>query len=100
MSTASVCASLLVIFVSVPILALPWLLSHLRRLAQILADTGSFAGRRLSCLLRRDDRWSRGGIHHRSFGTEGPSLGKVIGLIPAHHRSRLLGSRTMGGPSV
>jgi len=36
MSTASVCALLLVIFVSVLILALPWLLSHLRRLAQIL----------------------------------------------------------------
>ena len=36
MSTASVWASLVVIFVSVLILALPWLLSHLRRLAQIL----------------------------------------------------------------
>ena len=38
MSAASVWASLVVIVVSVLILALPWLLSHLRRLAEVLAQ--------------------------------------------------------------
>ncbi len=92
MSTASAWASLVVIFVSVLILALPWLLSHLRRLAQILGRIRDLSQEGAYPVFSAETTDGR----EAEYITD-----RLVPKVPRWgNRCRLLGSRTMGGSSV